>query len=62
MEKPAFLPRRAALAVDQREFRLGLAVEAVYAAFQRVFHFRGGFADAGKHDLRGVSARLQDAV
>ena len=50
------------LGVDQREFRLGFAIETVYAAFQSIFHFRGGFADAGKHDLRRVSARLQDAV
>ena len=50
------------LGVDQREFRLRFAVEAVDAAFQRVFHFRGGLADAGEDDLRGVAAGLKDAV
>ena len=62
MEKPAFLPRRDGLGVDQREFRLGFAIEAVDAAFQRIFHFRGGLADAGEDDLRRVAARLKDAV
>ena len=50
------------LGVDQGEFRLGFAVEAVYAALQRVFHFGGGFADAREDDLRGIAAGLKDAV
>ena len=50
------------LGVDQREFRFGFAVEAVDAAFQRVFHFGGGLADAGEDDLRGVAAGLKDAI
>ena len=62
MEKPAVFAEARRLGVDQREFRLRFAVEAVDAALQRVFHFRGGFADAGEDDLRGVAAGLKDAV
>ena len=50
------------LGVEQRQLRLRFAVEGADAALQRVFHFRGGLADSGEDDLRGVAAGFQDAV
>ena len=47
--------------VDQRELRLGFAVEVMNARGQRFADFRGGFADARKNDLRRIASGPEDA-
>ena len=48
--------------VDQREFRFRLAIEAVNAAGERVFHLGRGLTDTGEDHLRRVAAGLQYAI
>ena len=47
--------------VDQRQFRFRLAIEAVDAARERVFHFGRGLAHAGENHLGRIAAGLEHA-
>ena len=61
--KPACTPRRARQRIDQRQFRLRLAIEHADAALERVIHLRGGLAHAGKNHLAtDRRPRLQHAI
>ena len=47
--------------VNQRQFRLGLAVETMNAAFERILDLIRRFSHPGEHHLRRVAARFQNA-
>ena len=61
MEKPAFTPRRAALASISASSASDSQLKLCMPLGQRVFHFGGSLADARKDDLGRVAAGLEDA-
>ena len=62
MAKPRLHAAARGQRIDQRQLGLGLAIEHVDAALQRVVHLAGGLAHAGEHDFGRIAAGLDHAI